>query len=122
MSLYPDHPGHKGGDTSKAAADAIAPHLNRLQGVALAAIRAAGDRGLTKEELAETTGLPEKSIGPRAPELARKGLVKDSGQRRLNDTGKPAKVWVAVSGAAQAISRPKSAPNESPDTTQCEAT
>ena len=41
MKRYPDYPGHGGGDTSREAADSMAPHVNRLQAIALGAIHGA---------------------------------------------------------------------------------
>ncbi len=95
MSSYPDAPGHRLVDTSMAAADALAPKLGRLQRMTEAAIREAGWIGLTADELAATLGMDRWSIQPRTSELRRKGLIRDSGQRRPNATGKMAIVWVA---------------------------
>lgn len=96
MTGYPDAPGHRGVETSIAAAVALAPKLGRLQYMALQAIRAAGWRGLTADELAERLGMDRWSIQPRTTELKRKGLIRDSGQRRPNSTGKMAIVWIAA--------------------------
>lgn len=96
MSAYPDAPGHRGVETSIAAAAAIAPKLGRLQQIALEAIREAGWLGLTADELAEKVGMDRWSIQPRTSELKRKGLIRDSGQRRPNATGKRAIAWVAA--------------------------
>jgi hypothetical protein len=93
-SKYPDAPGHRGIDTSIAAAEAVAPKLGRLQKLALDAIRNRCAFGLTADELAEVLGLDRYSIQPRTSELSRKGLIADSGRRRLNATGKRAIVWV----------------------------
>lgn len=95
MSTYPDAPGHRHVDTSIAAADALAPKLGRLQRMTEATIRNAGWLGLTADELAATVGMERWSIQPRTSELRRKGLIRDSGQRRPNATGKMAIVWVA---------------------------
>jgi hypothetical protein len=95
MSIYPDSPGHRGVDTSIAAADALAPQLGRLQRLAGATIRAAGAAGLTADELAEKLGMERWSIQPRTTELKRKGIICDSGVRRRNVTGKAAIVWIA---------------------------
>lgn len=94
-AVYPDVPGHRGADTSRAAANAIAPELGRLQRLAEEAITAAGAHGLTADELAEQLGVDRLSIRPRASELRRKGLICDSGRRRPNVNGKAAIVWVA---------------------------
>lgn len=96
MSVYPNAPGHRGVETSVAAADALAPKLGRLQAMALAAYRAVYPQGLTADELAVRLVLDRYSIQPRTSELRRKGLIRDSGQRRRNATGKAAIVWVAV--------------------------
>ena len=95
MSTYPDAPGHRHIDTSIAAATALAPKLGRLQRMAQEAIRDAGRRGLTADELAAGRGTDRWSIQPRTSELKRKGLIRDSGRRRPNVTGKQAIVWIA---------------------------
>lgn len=101
MTGYPDAPGHRCIDTSVDAADAIAPKLGRLQRLAETMIRAAGENGLTADELAARAGMERWSIQPRTTELQRKGIIRDSGKRRRNVTGKAAIVWVArVTGAA----------------------
>ncbi|MBK6298140.1 MAG: hypothetical protein IPF48_09355 [Sphingomonadales bacterium] len=96
MSTYPDAPGHRNVDTSIAAADALAPKLGRLQRMAEDAIRDAGWLGLTADELAARLNMDRWSIQPRTSELKRKGLIRDSGQRRPNCTGKKAIVWTAA--------------------------
>lgn len=95
MSTYPDAPGHRNVETSIAAANALAPKLGRLQRLAHETIRAAGWLGLTADELAKRLEMDRYSIQPRTSELKRKGLIRDSGQRRPNATGKQAIVWVA---------------------------
>lgn len=94
MSIYPDGPGHRNVDTSIAAANELAPKLGRLQKMAGTAIRAAGQRGLTADELAEQLDMDRYSIQPRTSELRRKGFIRDSGRRRKNASGKMAIVWV----------------------------
>ena len=95
MSAYPNAPGHRNVETSIAAADALAPKLGRLQRMAETAIRDAGWLGLTADELAARLNMDRWSIQPRTSELKRKGLIRDSGQRRRNTTGKMAIVWIA---------------------------
>lgn len=96
MDHYPGTPGHRNVTTSIAAAQHLAPKLGRLQRMAMAAIRAAGPDGLTASELAEVMGMERWSVQPRTSELRCKCLIRDSGQRRRNVTGKAAIVWVAV--------------------------
>lgn len=95
MIAYPDAPGHRNVDTSVAAANALAPKLGRLQRMAETAIRDAGLFGLTADELAARLDMDRWSIQPRTSELRRKGLIRDSGRRRPNATGKQAIVWIA---------------------------
>lgn len=96
MSIYPDAPGHRSVETSVAAADALAPKLGRLQRMTHVTIRDAGLRGLTADELAARLEMDRWSIQPRTTELKRKGLIRDSGHRRPNVTGKLAIVWTAA--------------------------
>lgn len=90
---YPDGPGDRGVETSVKASEHIRPHVARLQGLALAAIRAAGPLGLTTLELAAAVGVDSASIQPRTSELRRKREIVDSGQRRRNPSGVRAIVW-----------------------------
>lgn len=96
MSGYPDAPGHRNVETSIAAAEALAPKLGRLQKLSGDTIRGAGRTGLTADELAVRLGMDRWSIQPRTSELRRKGVIRDSGQRRTNCTGKRAIVWIAA--------------------------
>lgn len=96
MNVYPYAPGHRNVDTSIAAAVALAPKLGRLQQMAWEAIRDAGQHGLTADELAALLRMDRWSIQPRTTELKRQGLIRDSGQRRKNATGKMAIVWIAA--------------------------
>jgi hypothetical protein len=96
MTYYPDAPGHRHVETSIAAASALAPTLGRLQRLAETTIRDAGQKGLTADELAARLQMDRWSIQPRTSELRRKGLIRDSGLRRPNTTGKQAIVWIAV--------------------------
>lgn len=96
MNAYPDAPGHRNVETSLAAANDLLPKLGRLQRMASAAIRDAGWIGLTADELAARLDMDRWSIQPRTSELRRKGLIRDSGQRRANATGKLAIVWIAA--------------------------
>lgn len=87
MSAYPDAPGHRNVKTSITAADDLAPKLGRLQRLAEATIRDSGACGHAADELAARLAMDRWSIQPRTSELRRKGLIRDSGQRRRNSTG-----------------------------------
>ena len=95
--VYPYSAGFKGtAETGRQAAEAIAPQLGRLQRLVERAIKARGSYGLTPEEACEVLGIERVSLQPRFSELKAKGLVVDSGQRRLNPSSrKRAVVWVA---------------------------
>jgi hypothetical protein len=90
---YPDYPGHRGVETSIAAADALAAHLGPLQTLTFDLIGRRGALGATSDECAADLGIDRRSIQPRTSELRRKGLIVDSGLRRPNMTGKSAIVW-----------------------------
>jgi hypothetical protein len=92
-SDYPNKPGHRGVETSAEAAEALMPHLGRLQSLTLDQVVAAGWYGRTANELAAVTGIPREAIQPRTTELKLKGKIVDSGRRRANANGKRAIVW-----------------------------
>lgn len=81
--------------TRRAAGDAIAPHLDRLQQAVLEFLRARGDRGATDQEIAGGLGLQSDTARARRVELRDARLVHDSGRRRPTSTGRPATVWIA---------------------------
>ena len=90
---YPDAPGHRGVETSIAAAEAIAPKLGRLQKLVLDAVASRGAFGLTADECAESLELERWTVQPRTSELRHKGLIVDCGLRRRNSSKKRAIVW-----------------------------
>jgi len=83
-------------ETSREAANSVAPTVSRMEALALEAIRCASDSGLTDSELEAVTGLGPNTARPRRIGLVLKGLVKDSGKRRRLWTGRMAKVWIAT--------------------------
>lgn len=52
--------------------------------------------GLTIDELTTMTGKEKVSVSPRMAQLVRKGLVRDSGRRKLNGNKNEVIIWVAV--------------------------
>jgi hypothetical protein len=96
LATYPDAPGSKGPETSREAAEAIAPKCARLQRLTLETISTAGSRGCTADEASQACEMDRWSIQPRVSELRAKGLIVDSGLRRLNVTGRSAVVWVTL--------------------------
>lgn len=95
---YPNTPGHRGNvDTSIAAAESVAAHCPRMHRLILAALHAAGEHGMTGDELGDALGIERWSIRPRTSELKTLGWIRDSGQRRENaKTGIKAIVWQFV--------------------------
>lgn len=91
---YPMSAGHRGIDTSAAAAAAMASLLSYLQAKVYRAIAEAGPRGLTTNELSDQLRIDRGSIQPRTSELRAKGRIRDSRHRRQNANGKKAIVWI----------------------------
>jgi predicted ArsR family transcriptional regulator len=87
---YPDTPGYRRRETSKAAADAIAPRAVRLRDLVLAEIK---KRPGTADEIAERLRQTVLAVRPRTTELAKLGLIADAGIRRSNVSGRSAIVW-----------------------------
>lgn len=94
FAIYPDAPGHRGISTSIEAADAMAPKMARLQRMTFETIAGRGAHGCTADEVSDLLGVDHRSTQPRATELKLKGLIVDSGMRRVNSTGRSAIVWV----------------------------
>lgn len=90
---YPHAPGFKGAETSRAAAIAMAPKVDGLRGLVLAAIR---QKPGTPEQIAHRINEPLMNVRPRCSELKAKGLIRDSGQRAAAMGGRRAVVWEAV--------------------------
>jgi hypothetical protein len=94
VHIYPDAPGHRGVETSVAAAEAMQPSLGRLQRLVRDAIADAGPFGATTNEIADRLDIDRGSVQPRTSELKLFGVIEDSGQRRFNRNGKAAIVWI----------------------------
>ena len=61
----------------------------------LAALRTCPE-GMTDEQIAKALGIPGNTAVPRRNALVKRGLVRDSGERRKVDSGRTATVWVVV--------------------------
>jgi len=90
---YPYLPGFQDTDTSKAAADSVAPNAHTLRDDALQVLKV-GPR--TADEVAAVMGKSNLSIRPRITELVLQGRIFDTGERRRNASGKSAIVWRVV--------------------------
>jgi hypothetical protein len=90
---YPETPGYRRRDTSKAAAASVAPKVGLLRDRVLAAIK---KRPSTADEIAVKLGETVLGVRPRTTELAKLEKIRDSGERRPNASGRMAIVWAAV--------------------------
>lgn len=116
MKRYPKRPGHRGQDTSIAAAEAFSERLEALRARCYAVILKAGEKGLTTAEVEDKLGrrrLEQRPFDPRIADLKRTGLIVDSGQRRLGRCGVLITVWIAVPQPSVAVVSPQG-PKEPP--------
>ena len=95
LFTYPHEAGYKARDTAQAAAAAVPAGI--LRDRVLAVIERTN--GLTADECSGRMGLSILSVRPRFSELARLGKVRDTGERRANNSGRQAIVWMAVQPA-----------------------
>lgn len=86
----PPHQGHS--DTSKAAAEAVAPKFGTMMRTVLEHL-AFYQNGLTDEEGQQITAMPGNSYRPCRVTLMDRGFVVDSGKRRKTVQQKDAVVW-----------------------------
>jgi len=85
-------PGHRGVDTSIAAAEAVKPKAATLRAGVLECLKANPD-GLTADECAVMMGETVLSVRPRCSELLRLGQIVQAGIKRPNASGLMAMVW-----------------------------
>ncbi len=76
--------------TSREASDSV--NVTALERIVLNALREHDD-GATSEELAAWLALPLVSVSPRLRPLATKGLIIDSGLKRMAQSGRRQIVW-----------------------------
>jgi hypothetical protein len=96
---YPNTPGWRDRETSIEAAEELAGSVTDLRQTVLADIKSAGAYGRTADEVATRTGIDRLTVRPRVTELGNLNLIHDGGQRRPNESGRKAIVWIA--GAKQ---------------------
>jgi predicted HTH transcriptional regulator len=95
MNCYPHAPGYKDSDTSRRAAEQIEVAAPRLREECLRALSGCPE-GATADEIAAALDRSILSIRPRFSELRKVGKIRDTGQRRQNQSGCSAKVWRAA--------------------------
>jgi hypothetical protein len=79
--------------TSREAAESIEPEVNRLEQEVLSAIKFCN--GLACHEVEQMTGMAHTTASARIRGLVLKGLVYDSGQKKLTPSKRNAIVWRA---------------------------
>lgn len=81
-------------DTSKISARLAEPHASAQKKQILKALERYGP--MTSEEITRKTSLNLWQCGRRVPDLRKAGLVIDTGERRKNESGRPACVWAVA--------------------------
>ncbi len=92
---YDNGPGHYAVDTSAEAAAAIAPVSGQYRAVVHRLLCSHPD-GLTVDETCAIAMMPRYQLQPRFTELLRKEMIRDTGARRRNVSGRRAIVWRAT--------------------------
>lgn len=95
-TAYPDEPGWKARETSRQAAEGVAPVAGSLRARVFDSLKTAGPG--TPEDIAARLGEPVMNIRPRLSELAttkgnRRALIVDTGQRGPAMGGRRAIIW-----------------------------
>jgi hypothetical protein len=80
--------------TTITAGIAIRPKAMKLRGQVFVYILNCGRHGATLEEISLGLRMQLQTVCPRRQELEKKGLLVDSGFRRLTKAGRPAIVWI----------------------------
>jgi predicted ArsR family transcriptional regulator len=89
-SRYPLAPGFRDTDTSRAAAESMRDSA-AIRGAVLRCFEARGP--MTADECAAQLRLSLLTVRPRVTELKHLGMVRDTGVRRPNASGRNAIVW-----------------------------
>jgi len=95
MTNFPTQDNHRGVDTSIDAAEMASTMSSQLRALVLKVLFR-HESGLTVDELCKREGYARYSLQPRFTELKKLGLIRDSGERRRNESGANAIVWVAT--------------------------
>lgn len=90
---YPESPGFKGEAPSHEAATKMQPVARTLRELVYREI--AGSNGKTADEAATALGKSILSVRPRVAELHQMDWIKPAGERRTNESGMSATVWVS---------------------------
>ena len=91
---YPNSPGYRRTDTSKAAAADMKPKAGTIRAMVLDYLTKYGAK--TADSVAWNLGLDKLAVRPRFSELREMGLIEDNGIRSPNASGKMAIVWRVI--------------------------
>jgi hypothetical protein len=109
--IYPAFPGSKGGETSREAAESIAPFASNKRGQIARLMADNWPRGFTPDEAANELNATPFMIRPRFTELSNAGLIEKTGDRRRNPNSTlSAAVWRASALLLRNGSAPSIAP------------
>lgn len=101
LPLIPPAHHNAPGGTSSVAATRIASAARTLRDRVYAFIASRGAHGATDDEGETALAIKCQTYTPRRNELARMGLVVDTGRRRNTASGRPAAVWIASEHATR---------------------
>ena len=93
---YPNTPGYKDRDTSKAAAKSMESKVSTIRRKVAECLWVKGNQ--TADEVAKELGLSVLAVRPRFSELLAHESISDTGTRRQNTSGRLAKVWRLTNG------------------------
>lgn len=89
---YPESPGFTDGNTSREAAERVAPGASEVREQCYRAILASRD-GLTADEVAQVVGRPILYVRPRISELYAAGRLVKTLRRKTNASGLSAAIY-----------------------------
>ena len=80
-------------ETSEYAAEMIESSASSMRGDIFRLMKTRGERGMTCNEVERALHMRHQTASARLYELRHKGLIVDSGQRRVTDSDRWAVVW-----------------------------
>jgi predicted ArsR family transcriptional regulator len=95
---YPNSPGYRANapETSREAAEAIAPMARNHRAQVLAVLKEAYPESRSSDQIAHAIGLSPYSVRPRVSELQAAGKVERTDDRAKNDGGRSVVLWRAA--------------------------
>ena len=96
-SIYPNSPGYRRNapETSREAAEAIAPAARTLRDRVLTVLQSAYPDSRSSDQIAQAIGITHYSVRPRVSELVAGGKVERTDDRMKNEGGRTVVLWRA---------------------------